>query len=141
MNKINWENLPSQATPINAENLNQMQTNIENAINSFTTTTDTNGWTVLNFGHYKEYVKKIFISKVIEGNQWGETPISYIPAGLSTLGNRILTASAKCRDNAISVNICCEDNWSQILMGYRNAYSGEVQAQIYVILRILDYNV
>lgn len=34
MNKINWENLPSQATPINAENLNALQTNVENAINA-----------------------------------------------------------------------------------------------------------
>lgn len=34
MNKINFQNLPSTATPLNAENLNQMQSNIENAINS-----------------------------------------------------------------------------------------------------------
>lgn len=33
MNKINWQNAPSTATPINAENLNQMQDNIENEIN------------------------------------------------------------------------------------------------------------
>lgn len=32
MNKINFENLPSTNTPINATNLNQLQTNIENAI-------------------------------------------------------------------------------------------------------------
>ena len=36
MNKINFENLPSTNTPLNAENLNQMQTNIENAINGGT---------------------------------------------------------------------------------------------------------
>ena len=33
MTKINFENLPSTNTPLSAENLNQMQTNIENAIN------------------------------------------------------------------------------------------------------------
>lgn len=33
MNKINFQNLPSTATPLNAENLNQMQDNIENEIN------------------------------------------------------------------------------------------------------------
>ena len=32
MNKINWQNAPSTATPINAENLNQMQDNIEEVI-------------------------------------------------------------------------------------------------------------
>lgn len=34
MEKINFENLPSTNTPINAENLNLMQDNVENAINS-----------------------------------------------------------------------------------------------------------
>ena len=32
MEKINFENLPSTNTPINASNLNQLQTNVENAI-------------------------------------------------------------------------------------------------------------
>ena len=32
MQKINFENLPSTNTPISAENLNQLQTNVENAI-------------------------------------------------------------------------------------------------------------
>lgn len=34
MQKINFENLPSTSTPLNATNLNQLQTNIENAINN-----------------------------------------------------------------------------------------------------------
>ena len=33
MDKINFEDLPSEETPINANNLNQMQDNIENGIN------------------------------------------------------------------------------------------------------------
>lgn len=33
MEKINFKNLPDTSTPINAENLNQIQANIENAIN------------------------------------------------------------------------------------------------------------
>ena len=32
MNKINFKNLPSTETPLNAENLNQLQTNVEDAI-------------------------------------------------------------------------------------------------------------
>lgn len=36
MEKINFENLPSTNTPINAENLNQLQTNVEDAINDNT---------------------------------------------------------------------------------------------------------
>lgn len=34
MQKIDFKNLPDTSTPINAENLNQMQTNVESAINS-----------------------------------------------------------------------------------------------------------
>lgn len=33
MNKINFRNLPDQTTPVNANNLNQLQTNVEEAIN------------------------------------------------------------------------------------------------------------
>lgn len=33
MEKINFKNLPDTSTPLNAENLNTMQNNIENAIN------------------------------------------------------------------------------------------------------------
>lgn len=33
MQKINFENLPTHSTPLNATNLNQLQTNVENAIN------------------------------------------------------------------------------------------------------------
>jgi len=32
MDKINFKNLPNKTTPINAENLNQMQNNIESYI-------------------------------------------------------------------------------------------------------------
>ena len=32
MNKINFTNLPDQTTPINATNMNLLQTNVENAI-------------------------------------------------------------------------------------------------------------
>lgn len=37
MNKINFENLPSTNTPINATNLNQLQTNVENTLNTYST--------------------------------------------------------------------------------------------------------
>lgn len=33
MQKINFQDLPSTSTPLNANNLNQLQTNVENAIN------------------------------------------------------------------------------------------------------------
>ena len=42
MNKINFKNLPSTNTPLNAENLNAMQNNIENAINNILQSGTTN---------------------------------------------------------------------------------------------------
>lgn len=47
MNKINFQNLPNTTTPVNATNLNQLQTNVENAINEAITTgveSATNEW-------------------------------------------------------------------------------------------------
>ena len=40
MEKIIFEDLPSTKTPLNAENLNQLQTNVENAINDVNKTID-----------------------------------------------------------------------------------------------------
>ena len=36
MNKINFQNLPNTTTPINATNMNLLQTNVENALNEAT---------------------------------------------------------------------------------------------------------
>ena len=43
MQKINFQNLPSTTTPVNATNLNTIQTNTENAINIFDLYNDTSG--------------------------------------------------------------------------------------------------
>ena len=37
MTKINFQNLPNTTTPVNASNLNQLQTNIENTLNTYST--------------------------------------------------------------------------------------------------------
>ncbi len=48
MEKITFENLPNTTTPINATNLNQLQTNVENAINGVVESggDETNGYWV-----------------------------------------------------------------------------------------------
>ena len=43
MQKINFQNLPSTTTPVNATNLNAIQTNVEDAINIFDLFNDTSG--------------------------------------------------------------------------------------------------
>ena len=37
MTKINFQNLPNTTTPVNASNLNQLQTNVENTLNTYST--------------------------------------------------------------------------------------------------------
>lgn len=37
MDKINFQNLPNTTTPVNATNLNQLQTNVENTLNTYST--------------------------------------------------------------------------------------------------------
>ncbi len=60
MQKINFQNLPNTTTPVNATNLNQMQTNIENEFtgtswlgtgmnNSFTYYKKRSGWCIVKF--------------------------------------------------------------------------------------------
>ena len=139
MTKITFENLPSTNTPLNATNLNQLQTNVENAINEFTESVDTNGWIVLDYGKYKEYVRRININKTISGNTWGSQYISNLPEGLSTLGNRILTYSGKSSDSAISVNVGADTSDTGITITYRNNYSGSVTTTITVDLRLLEF--
>lgn len=43
MEKINFKNLPDTSTPINAENLNQIQNNMENAVNGYVLYDNTDG--------------------------------------------------------------------------------------------------
>lgn len=43
MQKINFQNLPNTTTPVNASNLNSLQTNVENAINGTVLYNNTNG--------------------------------------------------------------------------------------------------
>lgn len=72
MDKINFENLPSTNTPISAENLNQLQENIENAIlttmqlmfpvgSSYITQEDINPSEILGFGTWERTKGKVFV--------------------------------------------------------------------------------
>ena len=102
-----------------------------------TKSTDANGWTVLNFGKYKEYVKKVQQSISIDGNGWTST-YTNLPTGISTLGDRILTSSGKAVDHAIDINIGCLPTDTSITITYRNKYAGNVSTTLNMDLRILE---
>ena len=56
MVKINFENLPSTNTPLSAENLNQLQTNVETAIDGKISNTSGTSQTI---GYSQEFVNKL----------------------------------------------------------------------------------
>lgn len=85
MQKINFQNLPNTTTPINATNLNAIQTNAENAINSVAndlTTTNGNVSTlntkVTNQGTYSE--NETVIGTWINGKPIYRKVITFTPS-------------------------------------------------------------
>lgn len=78
MEKINFKNLPDTSTPLNAENLNQLQANVENAINEvegidYTSQCEFTGCT-LNAGKIYKIGKLVFVQVLITATatyEWG----------------------------------------------------------------------
>lgn len=86
MEKINFQNLPSTDTPINSTNLNQMQDNIEEAINIVK---EDSGWKELTeTGESYAHIKYRKIGKMLEinSNWYSETGISVNAYGELLLG-------------------------------------------------------
>ena len=58
MNKIDFKNLPDTSTPLSAENLNQLQTNVETAIDGKISNTSGTSQTI---GYSQEYVNNALL--------------------------------------------------------------------------------
>lgn len=146
MQKINFQNLPNTTTPVSAGNLNQLQTNVENAINGIITT---GNWTpVINTlegalptitytnrrGGYVRVGDMVFIQFYIRGkitalsgtNNYGLiTGLPFFPVSLA-LGETPLDCSM----------YSLTDNWvdGTTLNVYRDSVGGTPMATI----RIMD---
>ena len=59
MDKINFQNLPNTTTPVNATNLNLLQTNIENTLNTYSTTETRIGTWINNKPVYRKVIDVI----------------------------------------------------------------------------------
>lgn len=106
--------------------------------NKFTRAVDTNGWTVLNFGTHKEFLKKVNVDQTLSGNSWTRFTISNLPTELSRIGDCILTCSGLVHDAAIAANIgCVDDSSTTIAMSCQNKYDQPVPVWCRVHLRIL----
>lgn len=155
MEKINFTN--GQEPALNGTNLNQLQTNVENAIaevetaitevetsakeytdekTSITITTDANGWKVVDFGTHKEYFKKVSHSFAATGSSWGHQAISSFPVGVSYDDNVYLTYSGKFRDAAVDINVYAET--SGVKLSYRNRYGTDISSTADIDLRIIE---
>lgn len=76
MQKINFQDLPSTATPLSANNLNQLQTNVENAINGVIESgSNANGsYVKYNDGTLIQYNSTTVNDQAIN-NQYGNTAL------------------------------------------------------------------
>ena len=99
---------------------------------------DDNGWTVINHGVYKEYLKFVSFEITLNGNSWGTQKISNMPVGISSLGNRFLTGTGACGDAALSFNIECNKASSDIYIKTKNQYSSQLSRSASATLRILE---
>lgn len=66
MQKITFENLPSTNTPLNASNLNTLQSNVESAFNNTYGTSQTEGYC-------QEYINKFTNKNIMSASQTNET--------------------------------------------------------------------
>ena len=141
MKKIEFQDYPSTETPLNAENLNQMQENIEDAINSYTKSVDANGWTVIDFGTYKEYFMYFEQEITLDANGWNGYLIQkYLPVGMNRIGNAILTGVARASDAAIDLDIGIPSEGTMITINGRNHNNGAITCRAFINLRITDFN-
>ena len=90
-------------------------------------TQDANGWTVYDFGTFKQYRKKGTFQVTIPGYGWisGEGEVA-LPAGMSSLGTRFLDAATGSNDAAVTVNPYFTNAGTSIIFNVTNAYSLEV---------------
>lgn len=137
MEKINFQSYPNTTTPINDTNLNQLQTNVENSINP-NATVDANGWTVLTFDNYKEYLKKGTVNKTVGANEWAGFSFDNLPENMQTLGNNFLTASVHPSDGAFCCSIGALPTSTAPKMQIYNAYGQQLTVTLYYSLRIIE---
>ena len=140
MAKFEWKDGVDGGTPLSADNLNAMQDGIYEDINSYTKTVDANGWTVLDFGTYKEYLKYTTFTSNLTGNSWiNNVADIQLPTGISTIGSRICIGTAHASDPAIILGLENRPEATSIKIAGRNIYSSQISFTGHVSIRILEF--
>ena len=94
---------------------------------NFTRTVDANGWTVYDYGTFKQYRKRGSISFSIGASAWTSGyNIGALPVGMSTIGSNFVEGSAAGGDAAITVSIYSISTSTTIGIMISNQYGGTV---------------
>lgn len=123
MEKINFVNLPSTNTPMNAENLNQMQDNVENAINGIIESGSNENGSWIKWADGTMIITQEFSRTVSINVQSGVMyycslhdipayPVSFTKVdstNVTVYNNNILTANPYCnsKTSGSHLNQCC----------------------------------
>lgn len=90
-------------------------------------TVDANGWTVYDYGTFKQYRKKGATQTSIGGGSWNNVNVTpNMPVGMSSLGANFMEASVSANDAAISCNLGADSSATAVNVQVSNQYGGAV---------------
>lgn len=104
-------------------------------VNKFT---DANGWTVYDYGTWKEYKKRVTFSQTISGGAGLTVSSNNLPSGMSTISTNFVHYSFVSTGNAFGLNIGYEGSSSTATLnfttstndGVSRAYTGFIDVTI-----------
>ena len=106
MEKINFENLPSENTPINQDNLNLMQSNIEKsvvAVGETQPSTSENVW--IRKGKNLFNLEKLINSNTNHGaNQWTSNSLKFVSAGNYSFSRNVYTIPTELLNKQVTLS-------------------------------------
>jgi len=85
---------------------------------NISSTTDANGWTVHDFGTFKEYSKRVTFSQTISGAAVLSMSSVNLPVGVSTIGTHILKYSHVTTGNAYDLSLVFEGSTSNTTLNF-----------------------
>lgn len=103
-------------------------------------TTDANGWTVYDYGLWKEYTKLVAVNKLIASGGFGdETITTNLPSAMATLGSATVIASilAASDPQQFVVGIKASSTSTSLILAVKNIYTTSVTLAGDIHVRIL----
>lgn len=105
----------------------------------FTATTDSNGWTEMDCGSFKIYIKNGTRSVTVNGNSWKASTFSEKPTNLVLSHAWSGSACAVCDDNAITLNGKFNTDNGQTIFTQVNHFSSNITATTRYNLVVIEF--